>query len=158
MGKCEVKNCSNYEGKLLEQKIKFFKFPKDKTLSAKWKKSCCNNNIFNLKTAKICSAHFLDSDYRLQDTLLQTSIEKKRLNPGAVPSCNICLPNVLNTDRQKRQNVRERKSIIREVLELNDKYIIKKLIKYDMLTFSIIDLAKMNLYWRKKASEMTKML
>lgn len=90
MVKCAVNDCKNYDGdKCCTQKLKFFLFPKDVALREIWLKACGENVLIRAKTPKICSVHFTEQDYRLQDILLKPEWAKWRLKEGAFPTLNL---------------------------------------------------------------------
>ncbi|KXJ79227.1 hypothetical protein RP20_CCG001919 [Aedes albopictus] len=89
MVKCAVITCRHYEGnKACETKLKFFWFPENESKRLAWLKAC-GRDPGESQHLKICSEHFSDQDYRLQDVLLKTELLKKRLKPGAIPSLKL---------------------------------------------------------------------
>ena len=120
MVKCIVSNCGNYDRKKDGEKVKYFSFPSDKTMSAKWLKACGKVDKFNVKSARICSKHFLETDYRLKDQLLNTCVKKKQLKKTSIPSQY--LPQEENiTSRDLRQQDRNHKRILQEAFESYEK-------------------------------------
>lgn len=97
----------------------FFSFPKDKEMQAVWKQRCKRKDTFNIKFARVCSKHFIESDYErnLKHELLGYTPAKHRpLKKDAVPS--IHLPTTKqqsqsNSDRRNRQNKRQQKDLSR---------------------------------------------
>ncbi|XP_055379040.1 52 kDa repressor of the inhibitor of the protein kinase-like [Condylostylus longicornis] len=123
MGKCKVKNCKNYEGKKTEKQIKFFKLPKDEILRAKWLTACGLNKQCSMNTVKVCSDHFVESDYCLKDVLLNTTTKKKHLKKEAVPSQNI--PDIYEymDNKTNRRSKKERQNLIKKVLKYHEGFI-----------------------------------
>lgn len=86
MGRCAVAVCSNTEKK---SGISLFRFPASKpSVLAVWKQRCGRKGKFNVKNARICSEHFLDSDYdpsfRVKASLMPNV--KPWLKEDAIPS------------------------------------------------------------------------
>ncbi|KAJ8952425.1 hypothetical protein NQ318_014517 [Aromia moschata] len=74
--------------------FKFFGFPKDYKLKAKWRHLCKPEDTFNINNARICSNHFVDEDYERNLRYELFGYQPKRfrsLKKEAVPSKN--LPN-----------------------------------------------------------------
>lgn len=65
---CIVPQCRVWYGKLKDEfNVKFHNFPTDKRLKKLWQiKLKLNKNPS--KSSKVCSMHFVDSDYRCSDT------------------------------------------------------------------------------------------
>lgn len=84
---CSVRGCKSSSNKKNAQHIKFFKFPKDKKTCKLWIQACDRDeNKINLMNGKICSLHFNEESYILKDRLLNIPIEKRHLNPNAIPT------------------------------------------------------------------------
>ncbi|XP_077277660.1 uncharacterized protein LOC143905883 [Temnothorax americanus] len=71
-------------------------FPKNPTLSQKWKEIVNNSIIFNtssedLRKYRVCHLHFLPEDYIY-------SVNRRILKHNAVPSLNICNAQTVNTE------------------------------------------------------------
>ena len=92
MPACSIANCKNYHHKENKTKIIFHRFPKNKTLRNQWISKCFRKDRFNPSNARICSQHFLDSDY------IQNS-KRAKLSSSAIPSVN--LPASFQNDKQK---------------------------------------------------------
>lgn len=122
--KCAIKTCSA-ETKKDNSKVKksgFFYFPnskKKKDLRKKWITAV--GGIKNLNCSDItskhlflCTNHFGESDFLLEDRLSNLPAIERRIQPNAVPSLNVSVLN--ESKREKRSNIRERKKIINEIL------------------------------------------
>lgn len=59
--RCAVFNCDN-NNKDNESSIRFYCFPKDKVLRKQWVHFCRRKDQFNVKTSRICCAHFAPDD------------------------------------------------------------------------------------------------
>lgn len=93
--RCAVACCNNSRVKTrnfpVENKIFYFRFPKDPILSKEWVQRCYRaNTCFNPKTSVICSEHFTNDDYErdLKAELLKIT-PSRVLKPCAVPSVNV---------------------------------------------------------------------
>lgn len=99
--------------------IKFFSFPKDPERSELWVKAC-GKGKFNTKNARICSLHFTDEQWRLEDKLLNIPLKKRLLNAQAIPTANLPENNNVNTltiSRKNRADNRSRKKIVKEAIK-----------------------------------------
>ena len=91
MVKCSVMRCRNYsttkniDSRL--KKVRYFIFPKQEELKRKWM-SVCNKPV-NSKSARICSDHFTESYFKLEDILLNIPLLKRTLKKDAVPTLNL---------------------------------------------------------------------
>ena len=69
--------------------VKFFRFPKDQEIRAKWIEICKKTDNFNADNALICSVHFSTEDYAddMKSRLLgiKPPQNKRTLNDDAVP-------------------------------------------------------------------------
>ncbi|XP_050501087.1 uncharacterized protein LOC126881087 [Diabrotica virgifera virgifera] len=103
----------------------FYSFPKDKEMQAVWKHLCKRKDSFNVKFARVCSKHFIESDYErnLKHELLGYTPAKHRpLKKDAAPSIN--LPTATNKQKQKansadrtnRQHKRQQKRLVDDLL------------------------------------------
>lgn len=130
--RCAVFGCGvDNQAKGFSPDTKFFSFPKDKELEAKWKHICKREDKFILKTARICSKHFCDEDYErnLKHELLGYKPKKYRpLKKDAIPSKNLSLLSKSEKLQEKSASLREeriknrarekeRKELIKTVLE-----------------------------------------
>ncbi|XP_053683477.1 uncharacterized protein LOC128733733 isoform X2 [Sabethes cyaneus] len=117
MVKCSVVGCKNYENNKYGPKKKFFLFPKNKNLCALWAELSGGGSQVNTNGTKICSDHFVEDDYRLQDILLNTEFGKRMLKKGAVPSQLLPV-----TIEEREIDESERKEIVREAIDEYDRY------------------------------------
>ncbi|KAJ8944676.1 hypothetical protein NQ318_015884 [Aromia moschata] len=88
--RCAVYGCNTNNRST--NNFKFFGFPKDENMKAKWKHLCKRKDKFNVKNARICSKHFVDEDYErnLKHELLGYQPKRFRsLKKEAVPSKNL---------------------------------------------------------------------
>ncbi|KAF0308512.1 Transposable element P transposase [Amphibalanus amphitrite] len=92
MSYCAVATCRSYRrtGKFCTKS--FFRFPKDPATCATWVHRCSRQDPINVLQARICSDHFLDSDYD------PSYLVKASLMPGVSPC--------LKTDAVPTQNLR----------------------------------------------------
>ncbi|KYM96886.1 THAP domain-containing protein 2 [Cyphomyrmex costatus] len=90
MSACVVKGCKNSYRKMKGKTVKFFRFPKDEKIAAKWRKVC--RNEVNMNYGRICSDHFevLCYDKSAQQIALQYSpIRSRKLRFDAIPTINL---------------------------------------------------------------------
>ena len=91
MVQCAIYGCSNNWGKenLKNEKYSFYRFPRDSNMCIKWINACGRKDKINTNVARICSKHFLESDYRrnLKYELMNYSPPSARsLKDDAVPT------------------------------------------------------------------------
>ena len=120
MVRCAMYGCNSTNNLKNPSKLNFFRFPKDARICDLWVEATKRSDKFNTQTAKICSKHFLESDYDpsvrttqlLKQQLLNYSPSRtfRLLKPKAVPTQNIaqtgstssisckkrCVPELLN--------------------------------------------------------------
>ncbi|KAJ8941067.1 hypothetical protein NQ318_003248 [Aromia moschata] len=94
--------------------FKFFGFPNDEKLKAKWRHLCKREDTFSVNNARICSNHFVDEDYErnLRHELLGYQPKRFRsLKKEDVPSKNLSNreKNPSKSDRVRQKNGRTRK-------------------------------------------------
>lgn len=96
MVRCAIFGCkSDPESKnFRNEKVMFFRFPKDKGLNKVWKNKCCRADDFSTVNARICSKHFdLNKDFvrNLKYELLGAPPPKtcRKLKPDAVPTLHL---------------------------------------------------------------------
>ncbi|XP_067013892.2 uncharacterized protein [Anabrus simplex] len=82
---CAVAQCRNYGFK--STGVMYHRFPRNDELKCLWISRCKRTNKFNTDNSRICSVHFLPTDYLrdLKNELLGLPT-KKILRPDAVPS------------------------------------------------------------------------
>lgn len=103
--RCAVYGCRSFnEGKKKSENISFFAFPKDNNLLKQFLHFCRRADKINVKTARICSAHFKEEeDILVSDFLVAYGIPaRKRLKTTAVPTQ--LSPWATNTRTKKRRN------------------------------------------------------
>uniref|UniRef100_A0A6P7HHF7 THAP domain-containing protein 1-like n=1 Tax=Diabrotica virgifera virgifera TaxID=50390 RepID=A0A6P7HHF7_DIAVI len=80
-----------------DKSVKFYRFPKDSSLCKQWLHATKRRDKVNVKTAVICSKHFLESDYdpNLRHKLLSYAPKNYHgLKDDAVPTQNLPLSQV----------------------------------------------------------------
>lgn len=87
---CAVLKCGTYSRKTKGSNVIYHPFPKDPDLRKDWISKCERKNSFNVELARVCSKHFLNTDYErdLKAELLQLP-PKKILKKTAIPSQNL---------------------------------------------------------------------
>ncbi|KAF2878709.1 hypothetical protein ILUMI_27461 [Ignelater luminosus] len=83
--RCSVGPCKSHGGKT--KGVSFFSFPRNPQIRHEWIRKCNRPVKINADHARVCSLHFLPSDYErnLKAELLNIPC-RKRLKPNAVPS------------------------------------------------------------------------
>lgn len=91
--RCAVFGCNNCNnpGSASAGLVHYHKFPKELVAQKKWVYLCGRADKFNIKTSRICSAHFEEEDYVPQPFFELYGLEDKRriLKPGAEPSLHL---------------------------------------------------------------------
>ena len=85
---CTVFSCNN----ISSDSITLHSFPRDESMRKVWINKCMRADVFNVDKARICSAHFLPSDYDrdFQGELMDQKPRKRRfLRKNAVPSVRL---------------------------------------------------------------------
>lgn len=118
---CAVLGCNNTpDRKNNEKTLKYHYFPRDAKMCKLWISACGNKKEYSLKNSRVCSEHFIESDYTLKDILLNVPMHKRALRKESVPSKK--LPNELELSaRDKRQEIRESKRIVNDCLSAFEK-------------------------------------
>ncbi|XP_037907228.1 THAP domain-containing protein 1-like [Hermetia illucens] len=114
MVRCAINGCESYQGKK-GSTLRFFRFPKNKTICEEWRKLCEKSRKIDFKNARVCSKHFLQDDYKLQDILLETLESKRRLKDDAVPS-QYLREQGTESERSKRVKVRRQKKVVQDAV------------------------------------------
>ncbi|KAL1488838.1 hypothetical protein ABEB36_014633 [Hypothenemus hampei] len=70
---CAVYGCKSYSRKTKGTDIRYYGFPKQGDICAKWIAACRRKDKFNTKNAYVCSLHF-------NETSFQTNLKHKLLN------------------------------------------------------------------------------
>lgn len=185
---CSVAICKSnaQKAKKCNQEIRFFTFPKDKILRKKWVTLCYRKDKFDPSNKRICSKHFDLNQY--EDVIhakLMNILPKKLKETGkikmlsikysiikisiylnvAIPSLNLIplvLPEIELTDRSKRQEIKERKMIVEELLcpdseieefVLNETPITSTESPSDVLEQKLIEISKENELLKTKVSQ-----
>ena len=129
---CAVLGCSNNNNKRLKQnqievqKIRYFRFPRNKIRLNQWIHAIKRKDIFNINNAKVCSAHFCEEDYEIcyrQQFLIGERTKGPPLKNYAVPHLNLpgskSKDNV-ETSRTMRHKLKLHHEIIKQALEEYD--------------------------------------
>ncbi|XP_025834108.1 trichohyalin isoform X3 [Agrilus planipennis] len=122
MMRCAVFGChSDNQSKRFKKDIMFFSFPSDKKISDIWKNLCHRSDNFNVKTSRICSKHFVQSDYNLKHLLVlfnDKSNKFRRLKPDSIPSQFLTTSVVTSSSRsrRKRQRIKANREIFQDVI------------------------------------------
>ena len=72
--RCAVSSCTD-----VDLHRKFHRFPANAQLSQEWVNRCHSDTTIRVKTARICSKHFLEEDYT----------QNNRLKKGTLPVVNL---------------------------------------------------------------------
>ena len=109
---CVVVNCqSDSKNKTQEKDYQWFKLPDESTLQSKcfrkrWLE-VINRNFKPSEHTRICSKHFLDTDYLPDDENLSAKKEpkkKKKLKPTAIPSLFLKNAKIIKARLTKNSN------------------------------------------------------
>ncbi|XP_067129670.1 uncharacterized protein [Centruroides vittatus] len=126
--RCAVYGCNNnlLAIKAKGENVTFHVFPRQKDLISKsigseWINRWKSGDKFNPDTSRICSVHFVQSDYErdLQNELLGLLV-RKILKKTAIPTLN--LPDRMNptvTERERRSSKRKQKEEVNDLLTNN---------------------------------------
>lgn len=109
---CAVVGClsnNNKKSKTVSS-YRFFTFPKNKQICSSWIHNCYQQHKFNVQTARICSKHFLESDYCMKEKLLKLPLNKWKLKPDAIPSLHLGKSSAANTQTspENKRNARKK--------------------------------------------------
>ncbi|KAJ8968806.1 hypothetical protein NQ317_009569 [Molorchus minor] len=99
---CLVPSCTSV-GKS-EGDIKFYQIPKEKKLREKWLRAIKRSENELSKRPKVCSKHFVDSDYTVTKLNYSMSGEWKVLKPNAIPSKNLPEKSTFKIKISKKNN------------------------------------------------------
>ena len=97
MACCAVSGCKNKSYvQIPGQNIRYYRFPNDPRLLTSWVKACNRSETFNLKSSRVCSEHFdetdLDPKYLFKKTHMGYSPKTgRRIKHDAVPHINLPL-------------------------------------------------------------------
>lgn len=84
--RCCVANCNNtntHNSKATFYAGKFIRFPDNKEKRQRWNQITGSNTDVK---KYICSEHFTDNDWRVQDIIMNVPLAKRKIKPEAVPS------------------------------------------------------------------------
>lgn len=127
---CKVEGCENsyHEKNRDGLQISFHRFPStDEVRCQQWIDAAgCDALPTKTWAAKsvICSEHFAESAFRLQDILLKVPIEKRRLNEKAVPTLK--LPGTSTGARLKKAWAKERQVLVANIMKTHEQGKIKE--------------------------------
>ncbi|KAH0999459.1 hypothetical protein HUJ04_001352 [Dendroctonus ponderosae] len=97
MPSCAVPGCNSHNKMKQKTNIKFYSFPKNKSLQIQWIQACSRQGKLNVRYAAICSKHFESKyfftplKYRLLNVTLPKSfrnLEDNAVPTLALPKCN----------------------------------------------------------------------
>lgn len=116
---CAVVGCSSNNNKKskVSAGCRFFTFPRDKHVCEQWILKCYQQHKFNVKTARICSNHSLESDYCLKEKLLELPQNKWKLKSDAVPSLHLIKSPTVQIALQQKRTMRIRKRQNRQLIK-----------------------------------------
>ena len=86
--RCAVSTCRNYNPKtrITDKSVKYYQFPKNSDLRAKWVAVCRRVDDFSIDSSYICSEHFKTADfYRDLKAELMNLPPKRNLKPDGKP-------------------------------------------------------------------------
>ncbi|KAG8317068.1 hypothetical protein J6590_034440 [Homalodisca vitripennis] len=113
---CAVATCPNNSKKTKgsEQRVVYYKFPKDSETCKIWLSKCKRRDAVNCKYAYVCSDHFARSDYI--DDMKNRLLEKRRVRKNAIERLDSLSPKKpriepLNTDRLDESNLVQPSSV-----------------------------------------------
>lgn len=115
MPQCAVATCRNSHRRTRKQSVRYHRFPHNQELRELWVRACGRAPLpngeppFNIKTARICSRHFLEEFYEdeSREQILQGNQKRNRLRLGAVPTIDVpvfvqpCLKLLQETERKR---------------------------------------------------------
>ncbi|XP_055375293.1 uncharacterized protein LOC129608018 isoform X2 [Condylostylus longicornis] len=92
-------------------------FPKDKKILEKWIIACNRSDKFSIKNARVCSDHFTEDDWRLQDILMNIPKGNRKLKKDAIPSKNLPFQIELLTimERQEKWKKKKIKALVQDI-------------------------------------------
>ena len=103
---CAVANCNHSKRGRLDGSLLFHRFPHEQHRRREWVQRCCRLDKFNPDSCRICSAHFLPSDY-------DSDSGRRILKRDAIPSVSLLHPNrfsIKSVTSSDRRNERARHS------------------------------------------------
>jgi len=111
---CAVATCKNY--RKTSPGISFHTFPTDELRLKTWKHFCRRKDTINVKTSRICSAHFTKEsfDRDLRNELLGLT-PRNLLKRDAVPTI-YCPGEIKESKREKRRLEKEAKELVNSLL------------------------------------------
>lgn len=97
MPQCAVATCRNSHRRTRKQSVRYHRFPHNTELRELWVRACGRAPLangdppFNIKTARICSRHFLEEFYEdeSREQIMQGNQKRNRLRLGAVPTIDV---------------------------------------------------------------------
>jgi len=97
MPQCAVATCRNSHRRTRRQSVRYHRFPHITELRESWVRACGRAPLangeppFNIKTARICSRHFLEEFYEdeSREQIMQGNRKRNRLRLGAVPTIDV---------------------------------------------------------------------
>ncbi|EGI62441.1 hypothetical protein G5I_09225 [Acromyrmex echinatior] len=115
MPQCAVATCRNSHRRTRKQSVRYHRFPHNTELRESWVRACGRAPLangeppFNIKTARICSRHFLEEFYEdeSREQIMQGNQKRNRLRLGAVPTIDVpvlvepCFKLLRETDKKR---------------------------------------------------------
>ena len=96
---CAVATCNARSGR---DPVNFFRFPQNKELRHAWIFKCRRKNFCPSKYARVCSQHFVESDFAISQSFASSvgygNKLHMRLKPDAIPSI---IPEPKGADKRK---------------------------------------------------------
>lgn len=116
---CAVMGCTSNNNKRSKNilDLRFFRFPRDKQVCEQWILKCYQKFKFNVKTSRLCSRHFVESDYCLKEKLLKLPQNKWKLKSDAIPSLHLIKSPSVQTSLQQKRTLRMTKRLNRELIK-----------------------------------------
>lgn len=107
--RCAIYGCSSDNSKKVKDSpLRFYRFPSNENVRKKWISSCCRADKFNPDIARVCSKHFLESDFlrNLQHEFLNyTPKSGPKLKADVVPSVNLPKGKIVESGRTTRRKL-----------------------------------------------------
>ncbi|XP_011690114.1 PREDICTED: uncharacterized protein LOC105451396 isoform X2 [Wasmannia auropunctata] len=115
MPQCAVATCRNSHRRTRKQSVRYHRFPHNIELRELWVRACGRAPLangeppFNIKTARICSRHFMEEFYEdeSREQIMQGNQKRNRLRLGAVPTIDVpvlvepCLKLLHETEKKR---------------------------------------------------------
>lgn len=111
--RCSVYGCNmDNNAKDFCSTISFHSFPNDKTVCKRWVYLCRRKDVFNIKTARICSKHFKPDDFIIPNPVYAQYNLKVKAQVKKTSSPSLFLPMQKEADLTTPRNVRSQKRAV----------------------------------------------